>query len=179
MVVPKSKFFSKFPISKWSFVNLGLFKSLELTKYIIYSHRTKTLMLQRLGGDIPSSTKVHTWCHVDDNVLMSPSRAICSHHSCFVRKNIFNFNVFFSIVPQSYIHTQWHYFSHCSTILHIPCIILHLHIHIVALPCNLSYFYIFTLLLRSIVIIHLHIPSHFINIIGLLFYHLYLLFYAL
>jgi len=41
--------------------------------------------------------------------------------------------------------------------------------HIVALPCNLSYFCIFTLLLHSIMILHLHIPSHFINIIGLFF----------
>jgi hypothetical protein len=119
MVVPKSKFFSKLPISKWSFVNLGLFKSLELTKYIIYSHRIETLILQRLGCDIPSSTKVHTWCHVDDNVLMSPSSALCSHHPCFVQKTFsistFFFpsfhnptythsDVIFPIAPQSYIH---------------------------------------------------------------------------
>ncbi len=32
------------------------------------------------------------------------------------------------------------------------CIILPLHLHVIALPCSLSYFYIFTLLLRSIVI---------------------------
>ncbi len=35
MVIPKSKFQSKFPISKWSFVNFGLFKSSKLTKYIL------------------------------------------------------------------------------------------------------------------------------------------------
>ncbi len=36
MVVLKSKFLSKFPIFKWSFVNCGLFKNMELTKYMIY-----------------------------------------------------------------------------------------------------------------------------------------------
>jgi hypothetical protein len=147
MMVPKSMFLSKFPISKWSFVNLGLFKSLELTKYIIYSHRTKTLMLEKLGGNVPSSRKVHTWCHDDDNVLMSPSCALCSNHPCFVQKNIFSFGVLFSIIPQSYLHTQWRSFFHCSTILRTPCIILPL---------------------------HLHIPSRSINIIGLFFYRLYM-----
>ncbi len=34
MMIPKSKFLSKFSIHKWSFVNYELFKSLELTKYI-------------------------------------------------------------------------------------------------------------------------------------------------
>jgi len=33
-MIPKSKFLSKFPISKWSFVNYELFKSPKLTKYI-------------------------------------------------------------------------------------------------------------------------------------------------
>ncbi len=36
MVVPKSKFLSKFPIFKRSFVNCGLFKNMKLIKYMIY-----------------------------------------------------------------------------------------------------------------------------------------------
>jgi ABC-type lipoprotein release transport system permease subunit len=34
MVAFKSKFSSKFSISKWSYVNFELLKSLELTKYL-------------------------------------------------------------------------------------------------------------------------------------------------
>lgn len=89
--------------------------------------------------------------------------------SLFCAKNIFSFDACFSIVPQSYIHTQWCSFFHCYTILHTPCIILPLHLHIVALPCTLSYFCIFTLMVCSIVILHLHIPLLFINIIGMFF----------
>ncbi len=88
--------------------------------------------------------------------------------SLFCAKNIFSLGVLFLIVPQSYIHTQWCSFFHCSTMLSTPCIILPSHL-LVALPCNLSYFCIVTLLLHSIMILHLHIPSHFSNIIGLFF----------
>ncbi len=65
------------------------------------------------------TTKVHTWCHDDDNVLMSPSCALCSHHPCFVQKTFLvsmssfpsfhnptytHNDVLFSIAPQSYVH---------------------------------------------------------------------------
>ncbi len=153
MVIPKSKFFSKFSISKWSFVNLELFKSSKLSKYNIHSHRTGTLMLKRLGGNIPSSTKVHTWCHDGDNVLMSPSCALCSHHPCFVQKTFlvsaFFFpsfhnptythnGIFFSLLhtPTYTLHYLAFASSHRCTSLHF---ILFLHLHIVVVfYCNSS-----------------------------------------
>ncbi len=42
MVVLKSKFFLKSPVSKWSFVNFELFKSQELTKYMITCYLVHT-----------------------------------------------------------------------------------------------------------------------------------------
>ncbi len=159
-MVPKSKFLSKFPISKWSFVNLELFKSLELIKYIIYSHRTETLMLERLGANVPSSTKVHNWCHDDDNVLMSPSFFFPTFHNpTYTHKGVF--------------------FSHCSIILRTPCIILPLHLHVVALPCNLSYFYIFTLLLCFIVICIFKFHHALSTSLGFFFFFFYMFHFSM
>jgi hypothetical protein len=55
MVIPKSKFLSKFPISKWSFVNCGLFKSMELTKYMIYDITYDIMPINRYEKQLSTS----------------------------------------------------------------------------------------------------------------------------
>ncbi len=119
---------------------------------------------------------------------MSPLCIFCFHHPCFVWKNIFVFNIPFFIAPQScFIHLAWSYF-YIFTLLHYAlhtlctlscfCILTSLHCAFHT-QCVLSYFCIFTPLhwfcififhhvslmvrLHSIVVLHLHILSCFIN----------------
>jgi hypothetical protein len=65
IVDPKPKFLSKFPITKWSFVNFKLFKNPESTKYmIIINHLEKEYMKvmtqQKFGPKDEKSLKMIT-----------------------------------------------------------------------------------------------------------------------
>ncbi len=75
-MIPKSKFLSKFPISKWSFVNYELFKSPKLTKYIFL---VNNFFATRLF-----SPSIQLFC--EKNYLLKSLQQDCSHHqfNCFV-----------------------------------------------------------------------------------------------
>ncbi len=146
MVVLNSKTNSKFSISKWSFVNWRLFKSLELTKYIIYSHRTKTLMSRKTWWQctfIHKGSHLVSWwwqcTYIPIMCTLLPSSLFCAknkikfrcssfHHSTILHTHTMAF--FFPLLhnPMYTVHYLAFASSHHCTSLHS---ILFWHLHTV------------------------------------------------